>query len=43
MTDASEHWRERLLLTPTKTPKSILSNAITALLGGAGMEGRASL
>ena len=31
MTDASELWREHLLLTPTKTPKSILSNAITAL------------
>jgi hypothetical protein len=31
MTDASELWREHLLLTPTKTPKSILANAITAL------------
>ena len=31
MTHASEHWRERLLLTITGTPKPLLANAITAL------------
>jgi len=31
MTDASELWREHLLLTTTGTPKPLLANAITAL------------
>ena len=31
MTDASELWREHLLLTITGTPKPLLANAITAL------------
>ena len=31
MTDASELWREHLLLTATGTPKPLLANAITAL------------
>src|SRR5207248_120833 len=31
MTDASELWRERLILTPTGNPKPLLANAITAL------------
>jgi predicted P-loop ATPase len=31
MTDASELWREHLLLTNTGTPKPLLANAITAL------------
>ena len=31
MTDASEPWRDHLLLTNTGTPRPLLANAITAL------------